>query len=214
MKKVYNKVMKENSRGFVPILIMVVVVVAVVAYLGKGSSNLGIEVGGPKGSASATASPNLVTTAQDNEKGTPKAQVVNGVELKDIKYTLPEGWKAYMNTSSSNQVSLMLSTEGGGYLGISVYSYPGNIGRREYYCQVRKQERGGDVCISSSYFTEMTIGNISGYKAEAIDNSGGGSEYFGAKGNKFYIISSFSGPLPGSANFVNNYRLVLSSLVF
>jgi len=46
----------------------------------------------------------------------------------------------------------------------------------------------------------------------ALDNSGGGIEYFGSKGNKFYIIGSYSPPSPNE--FENNYKQVLNSLIF
>lgn len=128
---------------------------------------------------------------------------VNGVDLKNIKVKLPEGWKTKLNTDS-----LFISPEtGGGFLSIKAYDYPTTIGSREYYCQVTK------VCIEgTSYFTEMSIGNISGYTANALDNSGGGTEYFGAKGNKFYIISSYNPPSPNE--FEKSYKRVLDSLVF
>lgn len=130
---------------------------------------------------------------------TTKISQTNG----NIKYILPQGWEAKLNNDS-----LFISpANGGGYLSIRVYDYPNNIGRREYYCQVSK------VCIEgTTYFTEMSIGNISGYMASALDNSGGGSEYLGAKGNKFYLISSYNPPSPNE--FEKNYKNVLNSLVF
>lgn len=126
----------------------------------------------------------------------------NGTELKDIKYTLPQGWEVKIQDGR-----LLLSPiNGGGFLSIKVYDYPSNIGRREYYCQITK------YCLDRTYFTEMNIGNISGYSPHGIDNSGGGAEYFGAKGNKFYIVSSFSPPSPN--DFDENYKNVLNSLIF
>lgn len=127
----------------------------------------------------------------------------NGADLTEIKYTLPQGWETKLNNNN-----LFISPiNGGGFLSIKVYDYPSNIGRREYYCQVSR------VCIEgTTYFTEMNIGNISGYMANALDNSGGGSEYFGAKGNKFYVISSYNPPSPNE--FEKNYKTVLNSLIF
>lgn len=147
----------------------------------------------------------ILFTLELEEKTISETQIttpqINGVDLKEIKYTLPASWKTelYENT-------LLLSAETGGYLAISVYDYSSNIGRRAYYCQVR------DVCIDTSIFTETKIGNISGYSAEGIDNSGGGIEYFGTKGNKFYVISSYSPP--SSSDFDSNYQSVLNSLIF
>jgi len=39
-----------------------------------------------------------------------------------------------------------------------------------------------------------------------------GPEYFGAKGNKFYIISSYNPPSPNE--FEKGYKQVMSSLIF
>ncbi|MDP1722211.1 MAG: hypothetical protein Q8L37_03300 [Candidatus Gottesmanbacteria bacterium] len=126
----------------------------------------------------------------------------NGVDLKGIRYTLPTGWGATLNADNLH----LAPKSGGGYLYIEVFNYPGTTGRRDYYCQLRK------YCIPETEFTETTIGNISGYRATRLDNSGGGEEYFGAKGNKFYIIGTYSPPSPN--DFDNNYKSVLSSLIF
>lgn len=134
---------------------------------------------------------------------TPTPKQENGVDLKDIKYQLPQDWTAKLN----NDNLFISPVNGGGFLSIKVYNYSVNVGRREYYCQVSK------VCIEgTSYFTEMNIGNISGYVANALDNSGGGPEYFGAKGNKFYIVSSYNPPSPNE--FEKNYKNILNSLIF
>lgn len=127
----------------------------------------------------------------------------DGADLKGIQYSLPKGWEAKLD-----EKSLFISPiNGGGFLSIRVYNDQENTGRREYYCQVSK------VCMEgTTYFTDMSIGNISGYVANALDNSGGGPEYFGAKGNKFYIISSYGPPSPNE--FEKNYRNVLNSLRF
>ncbi len=116
---------------------------------------------------------------------------------------LPDGWVA-----TEDIWGLMISPKtGGGYLKLETYSYPKNIGRREYYCQT------SGVCIEGiTYFTEIAIGNISGYLANAIDNSGGGVDYFGAKGDKFYRIVSYKPPSPNE--FESKYRQVLSSFEF
>ena len=169
-------------------------------YLGKQSSNRNSV---SESNLTQTVSPTPFEFA-DNLQPTPTKSIqVNGASLKDIKYQLPQGWEVKLNNDS-----LFISPiNGGGYLSIRVYDYPDNLGRREYYCQVSK------VCIEgTTYFTEMNLGNISGYMARALDNSGGGSEYFGAKGNKFYIISSYNPPSPNE--FEKNYKNVLNSLVF
>ncbi|PJE68921.1 hypothetical protein COU96_02590 [Candidatus Shapirobacteria bacterium CG10_big_fil_rev_8_21_14_0_10_38_14] len=132
--------------------------------------------------------------------------VPQGTKLSEIKYTLPEGWEAKMR---SDQNDLFLSPkEEGGFLAIKVYPYDGKTGRREYYCQLTK------FCIDATYFTPVQTGNISGYKANALDNSGGGPEYFGAKGDKFYVISSFSPSYPPDNYFDRTFQQVIDSLVF
>lgn len=137
----------------------------------------------------------------------PTSPPISGADLSEIEYTLPDGWNA---TIRSGKDDLFLSPkEEGGFLAIKVYSYDGKIGRREYYCQV------AGFCIDEvTYFTPIQLGNVSGYKANALDNSGGGSEYFGAKGDKFYIISSFSPSYPADNYFDKTYQQVLDSLVF
>lgn len=127
--------------------------------------------------------------------------IANGAHLESIKFTLPNGW-----TNKLNNGSLLLSPSNGGYLSIKVYDYDGKTGRREFYCKTT------GYCLDSSRFTTTKIGNISGYKAESLDNSGGGSEYFGNKGNKFYIISTFNPPSPNE--YDNNFQNVLNSLIF
>lgn len=127
-----------------------------------------------------------------------------GANLKDIKYVLPKNWKAQLTSDN-----LTLSNINGGALSVRVYQYSSAIGRREYYCQVSK------YCIDgTTYFDEFKIGNISGYKASALDNSGGGSEYFGSKGDKFYIVSSYSPSSPNPNDFDTSYKSVLDSLIF
>lgn len=124
-----------------------------------------------------------------------------GVDVGHINYTLPTTWKAEIQGDS-----LLLTADGGGYLSVKVFDYPG-IGRREYFCQIT-----GDICATDTYFTAINIGNISGYRADALDNSGGGPVYFGAKGDTFYTIDSFSPP--GSSDFQNTFQSVLDSLIF
>ena len=126
----------------------------------------------------------------------------DGVDLKNISYTLPNEWEAKLD----DKVLFISPINKGGYLFIKVYDYSEKTGRREFYCQITKK------CIDATYFSEFQIGNISGYKANALDNSGGGAEYFGSKGNKFYIISSYNPPSPNE--FENNYKNVLDSLIF
>ena len=140
---------------------------------------------------------------ENNPEITIKPEESDGTMLSDIKYTLPPNWSAKI-TDTKLYIS---PNSGGGFLSIQVYDYTGNTGRREYYCQV------SNICIDgTTYFNETSIGNISGYIANALDNSGGGPEYFGAKGNKFYIIGSYNPPSPNE--FEKNYDNVLNSLVF
>lgn len=132
----------------------------------------------------------------------PTQPVKNGVNLEGIKYTLPSGWNAQI----TDNFLQFTPSSGGGYLAVMVYDYLGTTGRREFYCQTLA------VCTSSSSFAQMQVGNIEGYKGSNLDNSGGGPEYFGAKGNKFYIISSYGPPTEGEFN--KNFMSVLNSLIF
>lgn len=154
----------------------------------------------------ATGKP-IVTIPPSTSKPTssPPALTANSTIMtyEGISYRLPDGWVA-----TEDSWGLMISPKtGGGYLKLEIYSYPKNIGRREYYCQT------SGVCIEgTTYFTEIAIGNIGGYMANAIDNSGGGVDYFGAKGDKFYRIVSYKPPSPNE--FESKYRQVLSSFEF
>lgn len=153
-------------------------------------------------------SPVLSLPTQDGQEQSQTAtkSPARDAGLSNIKYTLLEGWVAEIRLEQSD---LLLSPEEeGGYLAMKVYSYEGKTGRRAYYCQVTNH------CIEATYFTEMKIGNILGYKANALDNSGGGAQYFGAKRDKFYIISSFSPSYPPNNFFDRTCQDALSSLVF
>lgn len=125
-----------------------------------------------------------------------------GARLQDIKYTLPENWETKLDSEK-----LMLSPKsGGGYLSITVGNYDQTTDTKIYFCQKN------NVCIDSTYFTETSIGNISGFKADSLDNSGSGPMYFGTKGDKFYSINSYNPPSPNE--FENSYLQILSTLIF
>lgn len=211
------------QKGFAPIFILIGIVILVAvgggAYYFEKSQ---ISKPQPQNqtvisqTSQSTSTPNIIPNAISE----PTSQVTintpvptnsmqaQGADLKNIKYILPQNWAAEIRKDALSAEGLSLAPKtGGGYFWIQVYDYPGTSGRREYYCQVSK------VCIEGrSYFTETNIGNISGYTANGIDNSGSGTEYFGAKGNKFYIISTFSPPPPN--DFDKNRKNVLDSLIF
>lgn len=140
----------------------------------------------------------------NQKKAVPTSSSISqGVELPEIKYILPQGWVSKID----NQRLWLTPSSGGGFIFITAYSYLDNTGRREYYCQVR------DVCITgTTTFNAFNIGNIQGYEAVSIDNSGGGHEYFGSKGNKFYVINTYNPPSPNE--FEIYYKEVLDSLIF
>lgn len=144
------------------------------------------------------------TQGEDSEANSNSGKVQEiGADLKSIGYTLPENWEVKISEDNL----FFKPSKGGGFLILKVYAYPTTVGRREFYCQVSK------ICITdTTYFTETTVGNISGYKANALDNSGDGVDYFGAKGNNFYIISSYNPPSPN--DFEKGYELLIKSLVF
>lgn len=145
---------------------------------------------------------NTVTLTPTSETSFPTITTIKGANLADIKYTLPESWYAKI----LNDALHLSPISGGGFLSITSYPYENSLGRREYYCEVRK------TCIKKTYFESVKLGNIDGYIANAIDNSGGGSEYFGAKGDNFYVIAVYIPPSPNDFN--DNYRKVLSTLRF
>jgi len=190
--------MKKNS-GFIPILVLVIVlVVASVAFVLGQSMKTSPEVAliGSPTPESITEESILIPSVHPE---------VDGVTVKNIKYTLPVSWSAEYSAQDN---IWRFSASTGGFLAISGYDYNKNLGRREFYCQI------SNYCIDSTSFTATNIGNISGYKADGLDNSGGGTEYFGAKGNKFYIITSFSPSGSEQNEFDKTYQQVLDSLIF
>lgn len=126
----------------------------------------------------------------------------NGASLENIRYSLPKEGEAEIK----NGMLILSPTKGGGSFYIKVYNYSGTDGRREYYCQLV------DYCTSETNFEKVNIGNIEGYIATILDNSGSGPDLFGAKGNKFYIISSYA--LSSANVFSAISQQVLNSLVF
>lgn len=142
------------------------------------------------------------TTTLDTKTNPTVQPKQNGAELNDIQYSLPQDWNAEIRDGG-----LFVSpVKDGGYFFIKVYDYSENVGRREYYCQLV------GYCIKETYFIETKIGNTFGYIANALGNSGGGPDLFSMKGNKFYIINSYSPPPPNE--FVKNSRQFLNSLIF
>lgn len=130
-------------------------------------------------------------------------QLAPKTDISSIGYSLPDGWR-----SEIQENTLMLYAPEGGYIGINVYDFPSNTGRRAYYCQI------AGTCIDSTTFTPTQIGNISGYEATGLDNSGGGREYFGAVGGSFIRITTFSPSSPTNNPFDQGRDLVLQSLTF
>lgn len=209
-----------NQKGFSPIQVLVIIALGI-GLIGTGyflgfqkSKDSSVKHSPlesfPSPSPTAIVQPprqssvsNTPTPKPESSKTPSITTPVNGVNLQEIKYTLPLNWRAKIE----NNFLHFAPDSGGGYLDVLVYDYPGTMGRREFYCQTRK------VCIDgTTKFVEMNLGNISGYKAEGLDNSGSGPDYFGAKGNKFYIIGSFSPPT--ETEFSKNYLNVLNSLLF
>lgn len=133
---------------------------------------------------SPTPTPSAKPTSSAGASATPLASpkpVEKGATLEEIKFTLAPGWE-----SEYRDNGLFIGTpDNTGYFFITTYPYSG-AGRREYFCEVTK-----DRCIPETTFTPTKIGNISGYKADRIDNSGGGPMFFGAKGDTFYLINTY-----------------------
>jgi len=204
-----EKTQKINYLLFGVLIFSSMIVFGVGGYfLGKQSASKNLaEI-----SISPTPSITPTTTPTNSPTPTPTVDISqikitqkDGAILREIKYKLPTGWKAEI----TEKKDLFISPGSGGFLAISVWNYPKNIGRREYFCLVTK------FCIEGvTYFTEMSIGNISGYSANALDNSGGGGYFFGAKGDNFYLINELSPSYPAPNEFDLHKQEVLDSLVF
>jgi len=136
--------------------------------------------------------------------------VVHGAEARDIGYVLPAGWVADLEGSNDQSNDLFIyPTEGGGFIAINVYDYDPSVSEQEYYCEVQV-----DYCIDGvTTFERTTIGNLDGYQAISVDNSGGGAEYFGSRFDKFYTISTYS-PYDPVAEYNINSNTVFDSLRF
>lgn len=123
------------------------------------------------------------------------------ISLSSIKYTLTGTWQADVKTDS-----LFLAPPSGGYLNITSRPYSPATGRRASFCQLYP------VCIPETTFTPQKIGNLSGYRVSALDNSGGGDVYIAAKGEQLFVISTYLPPPPNE--FADTYQAVLDSLLF
>ncbi len=188
--------MKQKGFAAVVIVILVAIIGIVAAYY------FGIL---KKTEDQTQPTSTLVPTEEQSPLPTNKASVKptpsTSARIDEIKYTLPSTWEASLGVKS---LSLSPKT-GGGNLVIEAYRYSsGDV--KKYYCEVV------GYCIKETYFESMKIGNISGYKASALDNSGGGADYFAVKGERIYIINSYNPPSPNE--FEKTYKEVLNSLVF
>lgn len=152
-----------------------------------------------------TPSPTAQATPQYNDPE-PAIDQTPGADARNIKYALPSGWKV----SPSDEALSISSPDGEGTISIGVFNYPGMTGRREYFCQVT------NLCVEGkTQFTPTTIGNISGYIASPVDNSGGGgTAYFGSKGNKMYVINIYNYSSTTPNEFTQHYKELINSLVF
>lgn len=202
MKKQINHFsFSSQTTNFVSIVIIAGVLFGVTGFI-FGRKSVSLPPTSPESTIPTKESNSSISPTTTSTIISPTANQINGSSLKNINYSLPQNWEA----KTIDDSLLLTPQNGGGYLSLKVYTYSGNIGRREYYCQITKQ------CIDETVFTTARIGNISGYLATRLDNSGGGAEYFGAKGNKFYVISSYNPPSPN--DFEKSYKQVMDSLVF
>lgn len=194
-----------RQKGFVLFPVIIVLLLGVLGYFIYQNTQLQKDIANfLSPSTTPTVNPlqpSPITTPSN--KTTPTSNPTqNGASLENIRYTLPQGWKAEIRDGG---ISISPASGGGNFF-IKVYNYSESVGRRDYYCQLV------DYCIGGTTFIEVNIGNIAGYKASVLDNSGGGHEYFGAKGNKFYIINSYNPPSPNE--FEKSSQQVLNSLIF
>ncbi|MEO6508912.1 MAG: hypothetical protein ABIO02_03080 [Patescibacteria group bacterium] len=149
-------------------------------------------------------SPSLSTSKPEVTPVIKPPFIKKSVSISNVTYKLPSGWDGEITQENT----LLLTANSGGFFNITAFQYDGFTSRREYYCKLV------EYCLASTQFTGKQIGNISGYSASPLDNSGGGTEYFGVKGSTFYIISTFS-PSGSSENEFDKHRSeVLSSIVF
>lgn len=133
----------------------------------------------------------------------PETSVQNGSEMDNIQYKLPPNWTAEVKDG------VLVFSANGGYLSVrEIGNYKGT-GRREFYCEVSKNS-----CINETEFNAMRLGNILGYKAEPVDNSGSSIAYFGAKGDKFYIVDYWNFSSTYDTDFQKGYMQVIDSLQF
>lgn len=124
----------------------------------------------------------------------------NGSELKDIKYTLPEGWEVKLNEDN-----LFFKTKLGGYIAIEMYDYSEKKDLKSYFCELTKR------CNETPNFLSQQIGNIQAFE---VDNQDVGPKYFGPKGNKFYIISIMDVNYFTTTLFDSQLESLLNSLIF
>lgn len=169
------------------IIVSVLLISAYLAWMstyGKRIENKPVEIVSNKTIVNTTPEEKSAAVPVEEVESIAPINKDSGASLDEIKFTLPNGW-----TSSTSDDSIFLtSATDGGYIIIKAYDYPVDTGRRANFCRIN------EYCISETYFEETQIGNINGYTALGLDNSGGGAEYFGAKGGKFYVISTYSPP--------------------
>jgi hypothetical protein len=134
-----------------------------------------------------------------------ETQNATKVNTSSIGYTLPDGWTSEIRDNGT----LFISAPEGGYVVVNVYDFPANIGRRTFFCQITEH-----YCLDQTTFNPIQIGNMSGYEALMVDNSGGGNEYFGTVGGSFIWISTFSPSSPVNNPFDQGIDSLLKSFVF
>lgn len=124
------------------------------------------------------------------------------ITLTNLSFVLPPNW-TYTNI---NGVVNIFPKNGGGYINIKSY-YINNQDIKEFYCLKT------NVCINNTtYFTPFKIGNIMGNQANAIDNSGGGIDYFVVNKNTFYLVNTYNPPSPN--DFEKDFEFILNSILF
>lgn len=124
------------------------------------------------------------------------------ITLTNLSFVLPANW-TYTNIDG---VVNIYPKNGGGYINIKSH-YINNQDPKDFYCLKT------NVCIkNTTYFTPFKIGNIMGSQANAIDNSGGGIDYFVVNKNTFYLVNTYNPPSPN--DFEKDYEFILNSILF
>lgn len=146
----------------------------------------------------------VVERVENSEQGE-----LTEANLMGVKAALPENWSMEVVENTQGTTLMISPDNAGGFIAIRAHDYVDTGNMQAYYCSIH------EVCIPAmTEFIETPIGNIVGYKATPVDNSGGGRELFGVKDGKMYTLSVSTPSVPEITEFEMHSAEVLESLVF